>query len=1710
MLFRPSESSERITEFYRRYLLTTFSTNKSEYNRQLKEALNQPKAISDGPYISMTDPYKKGMSLQELASEGVVSKSILSIDGFHPTRSLYSHQEEAVRKAKAGKNLVVTTGTGSGKTESFLIPVINQLLTEDDNGTLDAGVRTLIIYPMNALVNDQIRRLRELLNGTNITFGRFTGETKPTYKEAKKLYEEIELTEAPAENANELISREQMRKTPPNILITNYAMLEFMLLRPGDNIIFSETNANKWKYIVFDEAHSYSGAKGIEVSALTRRVKAMLNRDDIKFILTSATLGDKDSNSKIISFAEALCGAHFEDESIIRSKTIVAKPLREVSSVSFDIYRELAELVRNNYPDKNFFEKLKQHGIACDESKSIDENLYDLVLHDDFYYGVRKVLYRDIKTVKKAASELGVSESDFTDFIAVASNAISNGERLFEAKYHMFLRGIEGVFVTLNPSNKLFTQKMNVYKENPFDETDEGYQAYEVSFCSNCNALYITGEIAADGKLVQRSKYKDDYTPQVFLLSGEYDEEDDIEVDENTYTVCAVCGSIIHADSINGLQCGHDKFNFNKLIMVKDKNETLHKCACCGSVNTRRSIIRPYYLGNEAATAVISTGLYNELPSSVVNETVKEVVDPFFGETFVDVNKEVIPRSKQFLAFSDNRQSAAFFASYLDSTYRDTLIKRIIYSVVEEYGDRLAEGVSLNEFVNDLSKVFIKSNIFPELDKNDIKKEAWKATIKEMSNYKARNSMMRVAGLVFEADITLPNPLKGIDLSLEETTDFIKMLVRTVMKESAVKPGVDFLPSDEKEVAISGSIRGYLEIKTNNKFFSGWRPDDGKTNQRLKYVTKVLGSEDTAREFLRSIWRYLINGKYFISHQFSEGTGYLLNPEKIIVKKVNNLFRCKDCCRVTPYNIKALCENGSCSGNIEPYDYVEEYKDHHYAWIYKNLDMVPMTVKEHTAQLSNDQAYDYQRQFKEKTINVLSCSTTFEMGVDVGSLETVFMRNMPPSPANYAQRAGRAGRSLQSAAYALTYCPNSSHDLNYFRNPVTMIEGTIVPPFINIGNDKIVLRHIFASAFSYFWKEYESLYFEGIGEFIDAKGYEKFKEYLETKPEALKKYLQTIVPKDLLSLFDIENFGWIDRLFCEDYDQHEEDEYGYFTKAIESYNEDLNELRQAEKMLDSHEEKTRRDAVEIGKIASARETIKDQKTIEFLSKNNLIPKYGFPVDTVELKAAGHMSSTNRLNLSRDLMTAISEYAPGSEVIADGMRIKSRYIRKLPGHDWMKYNYSRCKKCSTLNRVLFVSDLDKCKQCGEPLVGKKNMYLIPKFGFLTDTEDPQPVGLTKPEKTYHGVVSYIGDEDAVEFHEYKVCGSRIILGNSRFDKLAVLNEAPFYVCETCGYTKLNDNPGSKTIEHSHKNSAGYRCQTKHLNNYSLGHEFKTDVAHIKFADFDIADPAKAWTILYSLLEGLSRSLNINRNEISGCIQWYSDIEHPRGNFGFVLFDNTPGGAGYVRQLTDPIILVKMLKEGYRIVDSCTCGGEEGDAACYSCLCNYYNQKQHDIIKRKYALSFFRIWAVSHTDDWDVSKNEEIYVKQPVKQPEMNSGEGILATKILNKGINLAGESYEYIWNTLLEDCEEYERKLLEPFIEKLSISKIEKPLYREQLEIIETGETIQPVFIWPKSKVMLFIEEFSDDYEVASTIGWKCFNTMSKFSAEDLIRSIEVK
>jgi len=245
------------------YISTLFHISDKDYAAKFTSALREEGTISKGPYLDVSDSYKTGKSLAQMIEEGEASPLFRNLEGDIPdgekeiqiNRGLYLHQKWALRKTNNGKNLIVTTGTGSGKTECFIIPIINHLLREAEEGTLSPSVRAILIYPMNALANDQMKRLRNLLKSyPDITFGVYNSSTKQSEQdgiaEYGKLYKDA--NGHPLKPLkNEIISRDQMQQPPPHILVTNYAMLEYMMLMPKDDLVFSGA---KLRFLVLDEA----------------------------------------------------------------------------------------------------------------------------------------------------------------------------------------------------------------------------------------------------------------------------------------------------------------------------------------------------------------------------------------------------------------------------------------------------------------------------------------------------------------------------------------------------------------------------------------------------------------------------------------------------------------------------------------------------------------------------------------------------------------------------------------------------------------------------------------------------------------------------------------------------------------------------------------------------------------------------------------------------------------------------------------------------------------------------------------------------------------------------------------------------------------------------------------------------------------------------------------------------------------------------------------------------------------------------------------------------------------------------------------------------------------------------------------------------------------------------------------------------------------
>ncbi|MDD3379139.1 MAG: DEAD/DEAH box helicase [Candidatus Methanomethylophilaceae archaeon] len=1511
MVFDPLSTSKNICDTFRRYILSTFKTSSDSYNFQLEKILLDDGTVVKGPYLQISHNYPVSLGIKDLIDEGVLSEEFISL-GYTPLleRKLYVHQEEAVRKVINGRNVVVSTGTGSGKTECFLIPILDSLMKEKEAGTLGSGVRVMLLYPMNALVNDQLERMRNiLLNYPHITFGTFTGETEDTEMLAD-LKDEGLVKRLP----NEVYDRHSFRKSPPHIVITNYAMLEHLLIKPDNSPLFGDYGANHWKYIVLDEVHTYGGAKGSEVSMLLRRLKATLGKDDVKFILTSATLGTDKDDQVVADFASDLCSTKFESSDVIRSLRPVPPSDSYTNELGLQFYHDVSNIVCSSSGDVELEigDYLREHGYVFTNPR---EKLYDLTESDGIIHRISKELDESPLVLKQLADKEGISESDLVDIIVTTTATKKLGNRVMNAKYHLFVQGLDGASVTLSGSDKFFTKPQQEYEESD----GRRFRVFQISTCYNCNAIFLLGN-SADGYFKQVSRNSVEYRGyEPFLLINDQKMDPDYydESKSKTFALCSLCGSITPGTELR-CQCGQQ---YRNLVVKVQPKEKLSTCPVCGNTDTSRGLLRQLYLGNDSSTSVIASSLFKDLLNS---------------------------RDSRFLAFSDSRQGAAFFAPYMNDTYRGILMKRVIYETMIRNIDKLTTGVSFTEF---REMVFKVASEYTNLSKADV----LESIVRECSQNNSYRSLEYQGFLRFEYAynnsgtewVAKPMPEYGL------YSDQVYHLFNTLVKHVRDKRAVTIEDTDFKPY---GYRKGYVVDGPASARCSKFLNDSIKG-----YLMAIIDDEAKVKEFATKF----ISGT--LSYSVKDSCSYL-DLERLKVSIPTHMYYCSTCRKYYPFNMNKICIR-CCTPTLEEKKvnavdrvvdgvHLERNVDmsNHYVRTCVDSPLHSFRIVEHTAQLDAKKARDYQNLFKNKKIDALSCSTTFEMGVDIGSLNSIFLRNVPPSPANYVQRAGRAGRGEDASSFTVTFCKSASHDLAYYDDPLMMICGKISVPLIKVDNPAIVIRHVYASAFSFYWKS-QNKFPSKVSDFIGE--YPKLREYLLSKPPDLKGYLKSIVPKSICDVpdgIDIENYGWLGSLF-----EAGGDEIGRLECAVAEYSQDdtilSSPLVQTEQAIQNGQnsiDRMKELQKSLGSSIARKITIDRGETLDFLSRYNLIPKYGFPADVVPMVPA---SGSTDLNLSRDLLLAISEFAPGSEVIADGKKVRCEYvttIRRGREHGrWVQYRYRKCDVCGKVTAVID-NDLDddplsnqmlsQCS-CGKSLGGTMKKFIKPDMGFKYRESNISL--LEKPERTYSSDISFCDSYNSDEAIR-RIGNEDVQLISRSNGKLVAINDSNFMICESCGYAILASKIKKQSKIHNRPDNK--ECSNA-LKSMSLGHVFRTDVLIIRFYSHRCKDHNTALSVLYALVEGFCRAFSIERNEVRGC------LDNIGGEYIFILFDNTPGGSGYVKLVSDDNSFRLMIAQATALVHNCTCGGKDGDSACYSCLRNYSNQRVHDDLKRGLALRYF---------------------------------------------------------------------------------------------------------------------------------------------------------
>ena len=1524
--------AKQVEERYERYLATTFYFKDPILRKSFQEALSSGH-LSKGPYLEATPVFKRGRTTHELFGELLTNPPD---EGFLKAmlgdRPLYLHQEEAIgRVFGEARNVVVATGTASGKTETFLYPVLLHLYQEFQTGQLGPGTRALILYPMNALANDQrdklgaiSKMLQEAGSPFKFTFGQYIGETPENENDSRRHAQDHIDQRLPGE----LILRKEMREKPPHILLTNYSMLEYLLIRPDDSPLFDNGRSQWWTFLILDEAHQYRGSKGIEMGMLVRRLKRRLREGGrsgpFRCIATSATIaGGESDKATVANFASELFGEEFLEENVILGKT-ESIPDFGTTILSLNNYRSLRQAINSpSTPDLN--EIALRLGSVIPESSDVAKKVGYILQHDQRSTKLRKEITTAPREVGELADEVfpDLPEKERVDALSelvellIQARDLSSGAPLLSARYHLFLRSLEGAFVSYFPQKRLFLERRS--------QVEEG-AVFEVALCRECGQHYLVGRLG-DGKLQEaiRDPGHADFGATFFRpiqeATAEIDEEEDNGAKKKIFRLCIECSAMVQVNRKQSeLTCGHAKsILVEEQVGVEEKEDQVPRCSACGYRGP--DPVREVVHGTDGPHAVIATTLYQKLPQE------RRVV----------------------LAFADSRQEAAFFAWYLENSYKDILNRNLILGAVKLLSSHIQEGLSLRELATGLRDVYRENNIFPPATGDlELRQEAWIKLYREFLTDEPRISLEGVGLLRWY--IKWPEKFKvpsiffsqPWSLNEREARDLIFTLLDFMRMDRAVElrtAGDVSLTWSDLGIQVS-QMRVRVGRPRSQRGVRSW---DGKTGKRAQFLTKLLikkglskqDAVEKALEALQVIWESFRQSDESIRSQdrflLSVNDARRLNPDwwrAFPISDDDALYQCDTCARLQSVSTDSVCTRYTCPGSVQEIG-VKELDANHYRLLYEDNLPGVLRVEEHTAQIDKEKAREFQREFKAGKINLLSSSTTFELGVDLGALDIIFLRNVPPEPFNYAQRVGRAGRRSGFPGFAITFCRRNPHDLYHYAKPdERILRGIVRPPSISLRNEKIITRHIAATALSYFFRDYPDR-FQNVekllGNLEKPSGTGEFSIFLQQHKPELEGALRDIAPSKMIGVVGLNDGSWIQRIAGEN---------SHFTLAEAEVSSDFRAVKRLQ--LDSSD----REDYSTAQWAKRRaKTISSEDVLSFLSRRVIIPKYGFPVDVVELdpQRTQQTSESFEVLLQRDLSIAIAEFAPTSKLVANKREWTSYGVKKVAGKEWSRKFYRRCSKHN-----LFLSwdpgQVAPSEKCCNAAIDRQ--YLVPQFGFVTNRQKPKEprgrssrvfttrpyfVGLTVPQaaEIYFGSIKLIKASP----------GQMVVLCEGRRGR-------GFYICPQCG-------AGFREPQKQHETPYGENCSGT-LDHISLGHEFVTDVLQFKFPlelfQEDIDNVWFAYSLAYALLQGAAAVLEIPPNDLNATVAYNNDSAIPP----IILYDNVPGGAGLVTRLEEKDILHTCLEAASeRVNGSCGCG--ENDS-CYGCLRSYRNQFAHQYLKR----------------------------------------------------------------------------------------------------------------------------------------------------------------
>ena len=1659
-MLNPITYTEKVVSDFLRYQFTTYAFADPSLHAQMRSLLSLQETratpLLKGPYISLSQSFRKGPSLEQLVAEGVLHPHLPKLS---PYEHVYGHQEEAIRFIAGGRTTLVSTGTGSGKTECFLYPIISHCLKLRDQGA-PAGIAAVIVYPMNALAEDQLGRLRELLVGTGVSFGMYVGRTPensaavtgvrlpPGASPADYRSQVSELRRQKRPTAvhppEERAAREEMRGTgrQPRILLTNVKQLEPLLTRQRDVELFDDARLD---FLVFDEAHTWSGAAGAEAACLVRRLRAFCGREpeETVCIATSATLADPEQGTEAgITFASRFFGVPPDHVELVKEQyqpdlwaadRSTSQELPGDPAVQLQTILEAVAEAEEHPPAVEALKRLQSvfqmmTGTALD----LDhwrESLYERLASNEVAFQIAQSLEKPQRLsdlLEDLRQRLGrpIPEEEVLIWLALGATSRRDGRPLLRPVVHGFIRGVGGAVVTFPPGEDA---ELWLSAEEAVAQDERGLFRLPVSTCTTCGQHYyvhhladfsFTENVPGGGDAIEDRVVWQPQQPALGgrrlvlldrLVVGEGDEDDHEGENQREgrlrrHTVrillCRYCGAGHSRQRPRCDGCGRDG-ELLALYAVRSKEDKPGQLASC--------------LACKAGGRRVH-GRYREPARPIRAFTVSDV--HVLAQSLIQHAER-----RRLLVFADNRQDAAFQAGWMQDHARRFRLRALMFDRIRSspvsVGDLTAHLDQLLDEDDELSRALVP--------------EVWQEARKESAGTDhagKRRYFLRIQ--VLREVATGPRQRLGLEpwgrlvvdyAGLEaELPFFARWADRVGCGTEELMQGVaallDYARRNRLLLDREGRIysrywqegqhevqRGYLPLlpppaglklrradQDNDNRVKQWLSQRGDTVARQAVRRWGLPTEEI-EPFLEDLWETLCEQLEILvpvtlrsaRNQALAGCAGVrqIDGDKLLLRKHSGVYRCGTCRRPYPRSTpRKACIVWQCTGTLsfEPED------DDNYDLMVLDQEFAMLRPREHSAQIPQADREFLERIFKGRgeLVNTLVCTPTLELGVDIGALDSVLMRNVPPLPANYWQRAGRAGRRHRMATN-LTYARPASHDRAYFVDPLKLLKGLILPPSFNLRNGVMVRKHVHAAVLTVLHQlarrgsTLGDLDRREIGTMLERCFPPQIRPYLFDSQSHVRhqdfdvsdltviasKHRQTL-SQHVSTLFakgwPIEDAAVV---APEVLDRYLEEIGGELAAVLGRLNRRLrwaldqmarlDELRARKGTLDPAEDALFRRCDRLVKRLKGRsgrrrqdaEGYDDTLTYGVLAAEGFLPGYGLDTGwTVGyFQAPFGFPGIRDWELRRNLALALREYVPGNVIYANGHRFIPRFFH-------LGADEPTLFQVDVPNEA--VAEIGTATAAAKPVgLGAATLLTVPicdvdlsHFSQISDEEEHRfqlPVAVYGNEQMRHdgGRSCGWGTRDvtlrrALRLRLVNVGAAGLVRGTG------VLG---YPVCLVCGQSRspFASQADRDHFAKDHQERCGRRVK-------SVG--FHADIVADALTLLDCGDRTEAYSVMEALRHGAAEVLEMELKDL----QLLAIGRAGDSRTDILLYDPMPGGSGLLGQMLAR--WPEVVTVARRLVEDCA---GQCPSSCIDCLQNFRNAYYHRYLDRHQAATRLGEWG-----------------------------------------------------------------------------------------------------------------------------------------------------